>query len=311
MGKMEQPAFETLSAELAPVLCALEEKRRLLKGKGHRMGLWGGAACLLLGVFLSVVAGSYGVGMGIGGILAVVVYLFCVSAQSVPLTTYYKQEIIGRIVCAFCSGARFLPGQGIGEQVFRSSCLFVNPDRYHTEDLIEGCLDKTDFRCAEVHAEERRTSYSNKQVRHYWVDIFRGFFFVADFHKDFQGMTVVRRNSLIKFSWNGTRVKLENPVFERTFDVYSTDQIEARYLLTPSMMERLLQVERAFGGGISLCFRDSKVIIAIPDRKNHFEATVWHRLTDLAVLETEFATIRSLIGIVQELQLNTRIWSKE
>ena len=44
-------------------------------------------------------------------------------------------------------------------------------------------------------------------------------------------------------------MKLENPDFEKTFDVYSTDQIEARYLLSPSMMERLLALE--------MCIRDS------------------------------------------------------
>ena len=40
------------------------------------------------------------------------------------------------------------------------------PDRYHTEDLIHGYVDKTEFLCAEVHAEERRTpvSYTHLDV---------------------------------------------------------------------------------------------------------------------------------------------------
>lgn len=41
------------------------------------------------------------------------------------------------------------------------------------------------------------------------------------------------------FKWDG-RVKVENIEFEKEFDVYSDDQIEARKLLTPSFMYRLV-----------------------------------------------------------------------
>ncbi len=34
-------------------------------------------------------------------------------------------------------------------------------------------------------------------------------------------------------------VHLEDPRFDGVFTVYSTDQVEARYLLTPTFMERL------------------------------------------------------------------------
>lgn len=309
---MEQVTFDTLSAELVPVLQALETKRLTLKAQGHRNGLWGGGVALLLGGVVTICYQGGWIGWGITLVLVLGIYYFCVEAQSAALTAYYKQDIIARMVCAFCDNARFTPESGIAESVFCSSDLFIQPDRYHTEDLLEGCIGSTDFCCAEVHAEERRTRTNGKgHTQHYWEDIFKGFFFVADFHKDFQGVTTVCRNSLIKLCFGETRVKLENPDFEKVFDVYSSDQVEARYLLTPSMMERLLQVEHSFGGGISLCFRNSKVLIAIPDDKNHFEANIWHSMTDLTAVEAEFTTIRLLTGIVQELQLNTRIWSKE
>ena len=63
---------------------------------------------------------------------------------------------------------------------------------------------------------------------------------MADFHKDFKGKTTILRDRLFKLRFGESRVKMENPDFENTFDVYSTDQVEARYLITPFMMERLL-----------------------------------------------------------------------
>jgi hypothetical protein len=39
---------------------------------------------------------------------------------------------------------------------------------------------------------------------------------------------------------NRKRIELENVEFEKIFDVYSDDEIEARRLLTPKMMEKLV-----------------------------------------------------------------------
>ena len=40
------------------------------------------------------------------------------------------------------------------------------------------------------------------------------------------------------------RVRLEDPRFEERYQVYSSDQISARALLTPAVMERLMELER-------------------------------------------------------------------
>ena len=188
---------------------------------------------------------------------------------------------------------------------------FTSPDRYHAEDLIEGCLGKTSFICSEVHAEERRARSTKNGVQYYWEDIFKGFLFIADFHKEFQGETTVLRDSFFKIKMGASRVKMENPDFEKVFDVFSTNQIEARYLITPSMMERMLKLDSNFKKGITISFRNSTILVAIPDSKNRFEADVWSSLSDMSILKSDFAVLQSLLDIVDELNLNTRIWSKE
>ena len=99
--------------------------------------------------------------------------------------------------------------------------------------------------------------------------------------------------------------------FEKVFDVFSTNQIEARYLITPSMMERMLKLDSNFKKGITISFRNSTILVAIPDSKNRFEADVWSSLNDMSILKSDFAVLQSLLEIVDELNLNTRIWSKE
>ena len=57
----------------------------------------------------------------------------------------------------------------------------------------------------------------------------------------------------------GELVKLENPEFESEFAVYSDDQIESRYILSPSLMERILSFKKQTKKSIQLSFIDSRL----------------------------------------------------
>ncbi|MEM1391353.1 MAG: DUF3137 domain-containing protein, partial [Pseudomonadota bacterium] len=60
------------------------------------------------------------------------------------------------------------------------------------------------------------------------------------------------------------RVKLESPQFESAFEVYSTDQVEARYILTPDLMQRLVELEKTFRGvGLRCAFVGGELLIAL------------------------------------------------
>lgn len=303
--------FDSLAQKLQPAVERLEQKRKELRKTGCTVGFWWGIGLFVLmagGMMIFGLAPAFG--LIIAGIVGIIVFFFFLNSQSAVLSTYYK-ELVGEIVRNLCPDAAYSPDGGISESVFRNSGLFISPDRYQTEDQISGCMNKTSFICSEVHAEERRTRTTKSGVQHYWVTIFKGFLFMADFHKDFKGQTTIIRNSLFKLKFGESRVKMESPEFEKVFDVFSTDQIEARYLITPSMMERLLSLNSRFGKDVTISFRNSTILVAIPSSRNCFEASIWKSLSDMRILKADFEVIHSLLEIVDELNLNTRIWTKE
>lgn len=307
------PDFDSLYRELCPTLERLEDYRRELRAQGSRWGLLAGALCLLAGVLTACsVVEMWQLVMAIAAVVAIASWYFCVASRGGRLNAAYKEQVIGAMVSRLCEGAEYRPDEGISQRQFEDSGLFsTRPDRYRSEDRISGRIDRTDFVCSEIVAEERQVTVDSKGRRHeQWVDIFRGFFFIADFQKDFQGRTVVCRNSW--FRWpSSRRVKLENPAFEKRFDTYSTDQVEARYLLTPGMMERLLALDDRFPGKITLSFVDSRIVVAIPDAKDHFETGIWRNQLDPGILSREYEVLTALLGIVNDLQLNCRIWTKQ
>ena len=105
-------------------------------------------------------------------------------------------------------------------------------------------------------------------------------------------------------------INLESTDFDKTFITHSTDQVEARYILTPAMMERILTLNRNAKNTVSLSFIDSRMYIAFPLNRNYFEAPVFKTLLNPDLLNEDIAIINFMYDIVRELDLNTRIWGK-
>jgi len=142
-------------------------------------------------------------------------------------------------------------------------------DRAHFEDQISGQVHGTDFQSVEALL-QRRDQDEEGRVR--YVTLFRGQIMEIDFHKDFSGRTVVLRDKgwFNKEKKSGMkRVGLVDPVFEKIFEAYGTDQVEARYLLTPDVMQKLVDLEQKLDGKkIRFAFLESKlyIVVATPNR---------------------------------------------
>ncbi len=68
------------------------------------------------------------------------------------------------------------------------------------------------------------------------------------------------------------KVGLADPVFQKTFQAYGTDQVESRYLLTPDFMEQLLDLETSVDGkNIRFGFWEKQLLIAV-ETKDRFES---------------------------------------
>ncbi len=320
--------------ELQTVMNQLETQRLAIRQQGLTAAIWIGGACFLLALFMSLIrlgGTALFVFLGIFGLIA------WYAALAGPMSQYrndFKQQVIDRLVKLYDQNLSYNPTGGISQQEFRHSQIYQHSiDRYSNEDLIYGLLGKTAVRFSEVHAEYKTTTTDSKGNRHtHWHTIFRGIFFIADFNKHFQGRTIIEPDHLESAwggfgSWlqsltakvqvgsnRGQLVKLEDPTFEKLFAVYSTDQVEARYILSTSLMQRLVEFHDRVGKPVALSFIDSKLHIAIPSQKNLFEPpSIWFgsALMTQEEVQTYFNDIKLAAAIVEDLNLNLRIWTKQ
>lgn len=235
----------------------------------------------------------------------------------------YKEEVVREIVRLIDPEWTYAPDQMISPHEYQQSDLFRRSyDRYRGDDLISGTLDKTDFRCSELHTEYRDVSYDKDGKRkERWVTIFRGLLFHADFNKHIKGQTYIEPDTAerlfgkwgqkFQMSSKGKLVKLEDRDFEKLFAVYATDQTEARYILTPAIMEALVNIRKQFGRKMHLSFIGARVFVALHFSKSLFEPRMYSsclRFEDVSFMHALF--MMNAI-IIKELNLNTRIWTKE
>ncbi|RNL50668.1 DUF3137 domain-containing protein [Pedobacter jejuensis] len=234
----------------------------------------------------------------------------------------FKIEVIGTALKSLDQSLTIEPYNGIQCDEFENTQLFSNtPDRYSTEDLVKGNAGKTGFYFAEIHAEYKTKVQTKNGTRTEWHTIFKGILFAADFNKNFNGVTLAKprdifgsmgawfSKNLFSFS-NKDVVTLENLEFNNAFITHATDQVEARYILTPSLMERILRLNQNAQNTISLSFINSRMYIAFPLDRNYFEAPIFKTLLNPELLNQDIVAINFMYDIVKELDLNTRIWGK-
>lgn len=170
----------------------------------------------------------------------------------------------------------------VGWSYQRSFAVSPHLDRFRDLGLL---TSKFDFeRIADrVRGEIRGTRFESFHLGLEWRQergkgaskpSFEGRIIIAEFERPSLGKTVVLRDKGAfnpKVRGDMKRVGLVDPVFEKIFEAYSTDQVEARYLLTPDFMQCLVDLENIVEGvNIRFGFANKNLLIAI-ETENKFD----------------------------------------
>ena len=106
-----------------------------------------------------------------------------------------------------------------------------------------------------------------------------------------------------------TSISRENRKFEKEFVVYSTDPVEARYLITPKIQEEILSMKNILKTDFRLSFVSGHIFIAIA-RDRIFRLRPSLSFTDPATPRYYLRDILELLTLIHLLDLNIRIWTK-
>ena len=192
------------------------------------------------------------------------------------------------------------------------------PDYLAQEDCVYGEIGNTAIFFAEIFVENRLGAHLDESGREQYIRrsrLFHGLFFEAKFPKNFVSRTFVMSRDLQSTisplnSWRGEIIELEDPEFNRLFIVYGDNQIESRYILSTSLMSRLVEFNQKAGRKVDLSFIDGLLYVAIPYHHRLFEPRLFKSMMSFTPLKEYFQDLQLMIGIVEDLNLNRRIWQR-
>jgi hypothetical protein len=268
-----------------------------------------------------------------GTILSMAILMFpfkLLEKVEANFSTKYKNAMLPEIVKYANPSAEYIPDKFIEQTVFEESSLFPAQTiwDYKGSDFFNGKSSKTAFEFSQLHVIQREERRSNGKSETSYTDLFKGIFYKADFNKNFSGETFVVPDISREFfgSYLGEMlnkkteglmrketklVYMEDVEFEKLFAVFSSDQQEARYILSPSLMQKITALKNKFSNDVYIAFRKGSLFIGISNTADFFAPNLFGNIDDYQTIEKHYLLIKNLFDIAEELGLNTRIWTKE
>lgn len=247
------------------------------------------------------------------GLIAVVI---AICASPIALYKFKSKSKLMPIMLQYFEGFNYQYKRTIPVDVIQTR-LINNYDQREGDDYFEGVYKNVPITVSEEKFKRKRIIERNGKPQTTYDIIFSGVLILLKMNKDFSGQTVVLQdkgllNTMSKLGHNLqglSNVKLEDSVFEKEFEVFASDQVEARYLLTTAFMERMLKLRAAYhADSVEFSFFNNQLFIALKTKENMFEATsIFKSCLDKKMVEEAFMQIVSIFAIIDILSLDKRI----
>ncbi len=300
---LDEAGYQSLyKSRIEPVFQANENDRLAGVSTLKSRGLIGAIAALAIALIVWQISGGSAKGAFVALVIAGVLAYAWASAPLMAVAKRVKQSYCDGIAQAM--GASYQMGDFAPPAFDRFEQWKLTPSyaRSHFEDWFAGAYKGSSYDLYEARLEQRHT---DNRGRTYYSAVFSGQLIRMHFPRDFLGVTVVRRDwGLFNVFGGGLglqKVGLEDPAFEKAFEVWGSDQVEARYLLHPALMQRLIDLEtRMKGQKLRCAFQGGDLLVAI-EGGNRFEpGDLFKPLDDPARARRIVDDIASVMRVMDE-----------
>lgn len=218
----------------------------------------------------------------------------------------YKKDILPKLAATL--GLTYDLKGKIPMSLLKPSRIVPRHDRYKSEDYFEGSYKDVALQFSEIKLQKKYRTKNGTRYR----TIFKGLAILLEMdRKKFNGHTILQQNQSKFIEWfkekssGMQRANMVDPQFEKLFDAYTTDQVEARYLIDPKIIEEIKGISAEYEGKKMLvAYYDKHVLLMIATKVNHFEpANIYVKATDpISILGMKHEIVQ-ILSLIDKLDL--------
>lgn len=238
---------------------------------------------LLIGIVAGVAA-HFVVGLISFVIIFVLSYLIFVLRGQLKFKESFKSEVVMPTLSELYDNLEYLHKQGFDKETVYNTGLVANGNTYRSNDYIRAKFKGINFESADVEVQNVTSNGKTTTTTTY----FKGKWMIFDFAAAYRKYLYIREKQFFNSTTFGLsifskikvdKVKFESVEFNKEFEVRSSDEQFAFYIITPKFMECLKKLKENTDGQLSIGFLDGKLHIAIDSRKDDFEHSLFTPIT--------------------------------
>lgn len=224
-----------------------------------------------------------------------------------PVQNYrgkFKQNLFPKVLQLF-GDFSYQAYSRVDDRIIEKMPQQFNYAESYGSDLIQGRINKVNFQFSQLRLESGSDSDSS---------LFNGYIIALSNETFAFPATLVYYNQprhmeqLSAKHFALKRIKIPYNKFEDLFDAYGDDQVAARELLDPVMIENLVKLNKSFGGRkFSVYFKDTLLVILIHTKKPFFKPPpIWKPIRALSDFQDVKDEVHRLTKVAQTLELHRK-----
>ena len=192
-------------------------------------------------------------------------------------------------------------------QISNLSMLLPRYDHIRIDDVIQGSYEGRDIKIIEFSLIERQVYHtSENKIKIKFIETFHGALFQTTMEKQVNtNVFIEQRGSKLRCPRGLEKVSLESSEFAKIYEVFSNDQIEARYFLTTSTMENLIELNNS-GQKISGYINGKDVNLIIHTSEDMFEPDINKPLDNINNYVDLIFQVKVILDMITKLKLESK-----
>lgn len=227
----------------------------------------------------------------------------------------YKDKIVLPCLQSTFTDVEYSSNTGIARSTIAGTGMMYTGDHFSSSDYVKAKYKDINFECSDVHIETVSTDSEGHTT---YTTVFKGQWYIFDFNKSFKSDIEVcekwfgnNRKGSIFDTEKFKKVELEDVEFHKDFKVYARNEIDAFYVLTPQMIQRIKELNNNVGGKFLFCFCDNKLHIGLYNNKDLYEHSIFSKVDLEKAKSKVLGELLVIIKFVDTLKLDDSLFKRD